>query len=300
MGPQPPELLLIGREPVLARLRANAAAGRHTLLAGPIGIGKTRLLRAVADACPEAVWIEAFRPLRQGLLALGQALHARGVLQLPGPTSGAPGAGTLDAAECARRLGKLTVPALTDVVADSLRDQGLVLMLDQLEGLTPVMGRALERLLAEATVLGATRELKAGLEKVWWAFERLEVPPLGREATVALFWALVDRTRIADPAALEARIVAATAGNPHAIVELARQVAETPDLPPEAFQGLAHGAGERYLDLTPGLLLIGAGLVMARFVALGLDDRDLYILAGSLGAFLFVVRYLLARTDRGR
>ena len=43
------------------------------------------------------------------------------------------------------------------------------------------------------------------------------------------------------------------------------------------------------------LLLVGAGLVAARFVALGLDDRDLYILAGSLGALFFVVRYLLTR-----
>jgi hypothetical protein len=76
---------------------------------------------------------------------------------------------------------------------------------------------------------------------------------------------------------------------------MARQVQAAPEAGVPAIRAVGHAAGLRTLDLTPGLLLVAAGLVAARFVALGLDDRDLYILAGSLGALFFVVRHLLTR-----
>ena len=60
---------------------------------------------------------------------------------------------------------------------------------------------------------------------------------------------------------------------------MARQVQAAPEAGVQAIRAVGHAAGVRYLDLTPGLLLVAAGLVAARFVALGLDDRDLYILA---------------------
>ena len=105
----------------------------------------------------------------------------------------------------------------------------------------------------------------------------------------------MDRARIPDAALFEATVLEQAAGNPHAIVEMARQVPAEGPVALEAIRALQHGAGLRTLDLTPVLLLVAAGLVAARFVALGLDNRDLYILAGTLGALFFVVRVLLTR-----
>ena len=271
------------------------AARRHSLLVGPIGCGKSHLLRAVARELPRAVSLESLRPLRGSLLALGQALHGHQVLRLPGA-----GAAALDWPACAKALGRLTVPELTDVLVASLHDRGLVLCLDQLESLTPSKLPTLERLLAEAVVVGATRQRRRGLEKLWWAFDRIDVPPLTRDEARELLWTLAARHRIADPALFESRVLAQANGNPYAVVELVRQVAGLPAVSPQAIRDLTHGAGIRYLDLTPALLLVGAGLVTARFVALGLDDRDLYILAGSLGALFVAVRYLLLRGGGSR
>ena len=80
---------------------------------------------------------------------------------------------------------------------------------------------------------------------------------------------------------------------------MARQVPSEGPVDVQTIRALQHGAGLRYLDLTPVLLLVAAGLVAARFVALGLDNRDLYILAGTLGALFFVVRVLLTRRSGG-
>jgi hypothetical protein len=257
---------------------------------GPIGAGKTHLLRDVAQELPHAVYVPHVQPLRLSLLGLAERLHARGQLVLADGTA-APEAWP----ECARLLHRVTVRELTAVVVASLRARPTVLVLDSLEAATPAMAPVLEACLEAAVVLGATRDCRPGLQKLWWAFERLDLPPLGRDEAKALLWSVVDHARIADAALFEATVLEQAAGNPHAIVEMARQVPAEGPVDVQAIRALQHGAGFRYLDLTPVLLLVAAGLVAARFVALGLDNRDLYILAGTLGALFFVVRVLLMR-----
>ena len=293
MGPGGPGLLLIDRAAERARLEANVATRRHSLLVGPIGCGKSHLLRAVAQTLPDALYVDAVRPFRVTLLTLCQALHARQALRFGDgqPTD-------LAWPDCAKRLGRLNIRELTDLVVASLADRSWVLVLDQLEGVTPSMGPALERLLEVTCLLGATRQLKPGLEKLWWAFDRIDVAPLTREETRELLWTVADRDRIADPEMFEAKVLGQANGNPYAVVELVKQVAGARAVSRQAIRDLHHAAGVRYLDLTPVLLFVGAGIVVARFVALGLDDRDLYILAGSLGAVFLAVRYLLFRGPR--
>jgi energy-coupling factor transporter ATP-binding protein EcfA2 len=290
----PEAVLLIDRTEERARLEANLAARRHTLLVGPIGSGKSHLLRVLAQARPDALVVEQVRPVRVALVGLCQALHARQALRLEGVTPT-----TLPWPDCAKRLSRLNVHELTEILVASLRGREAVLILDQLEGVTPSLGPALERLLEVACVLGATRQLKPGLEKLWWAFDRIDLAPLTREETRQLLWTVADREKIADPAMFEAKVLSQASGNPYAVMELVKQVAGRDAVGPQAIRDLHHAAGVRYFDLTPAIVFIGAGLVAARFIARGLEDVDLYILAGSLGAVFFAVRYLLFRGPRG-
>ena len=94
---------------------ANAARGRHTLVVGPIGAGKSALLRAVARELPDALVLDAIRPLRMSLLGLCERLHARQPLVLP--SGEAVPAGW---AEGARRLARLNVRELTEIALANL------------------------------------------------------------------------------------------------------------------------------------------------------------------------------------
>ena len=73
--------------------------------------------------------------------------------------------------------------------------------------------------------------------------------------------------------------------------------ARTASLSTREIRRLQHGAGIRYIALTPILMVLGALIVAARFVALGLNDRDLYILAGLGYAVFFVMRYFIYHID---
>jgi hypothetical protein len=63
----------------------------------------------------------------------------------------------------------------------------------------------------------------------------------------------------------------------------------------EEYLGLDVEAGDRgdYFDVTPLLILLGTGFVMARFFAIGTDNRLLYVFAGMGGALLLGVSYML-------
>lgn len=56
---------------------------------------------------------------------------------------------------------------------------------------------------------------------------------------------------------------------------------------------MRHQAGVRYVDFTPAMIIVGALVVATRYIAIGLGDKSLYILAG-IGAALFLsVRFFM-------
>jgi len=319
----------VGRQDILDLLWENITKGRHSLLVGPLGIGKSHLLRhlaaspvtadgepqttkltllATADRGPPTaaspddggrpsavrgrfLYLEHISPLKPALIELARRLHADGNLEVEGIE-----ARYMEWEDVRKKLASLRVHQLANLVTAAMKDQGYVLLLDHLERVTPTMLPHLESLMHVALVIGATDELKAATQRLWWAFERIEVPPLAQEEARQLLWQVADRSKIEHPQLFETRVLQQAKGNPLAIVTMAGK-ARTAALSVGEIRGLQHGAGTRYVSLTPLLLLLGALIVAARFVALGLNDRDLYILAGLGYAFFFFVRHFIYRID---
>ena len=141
----------VGNGHVLAELADRAVAGRHTLLVGPEGVGKTRLLEALARVAegrtvvldgqaqrlarratvqmPQTpgraftlVYVAEAGPPGRLVGALADAFHTLGVLALPGipPAMRAGACAELDAAEV-RKLLRTTADRERAVI-DSLQD----------------------------------------------------------------------------------------------------------------------------------------------------------------------------------
>ncbi|HEX2182655.1 MAG TPA: hypothetical protein VHH10_10235 [Rubrobacteraceae bacterium] len=54
----------------------------------------------------------------------------------------------------------------------------------------------------------------------------------------------------------------------------------------------------RYLDMTPAIFVLAAIAMAARYVSLGLDDQDLYILAGIVFALMYGLRPFFFKMQR--
>jgi len=316
--------ITVGREEILSTLQENVIKGRHTLLVGPLGIGKSHILRQfatemTADGRPQTadtgssgggqpsavggrcLYLEHVSPIKPALLSLAEMLHQDGALDVEGIE-----ARYMEWEDVRKKIAPLRVNQLAGLVTkclvlsaertEGMKDQNYILVLDHLERVTPAMLPHLDALMGMAVVMGAADDLKPSAQRLWWAFERVEVPPLTREQARELLWQVTDRNRVAQPQLFETRVLQQAGGNPLAIITMAGK-ARTAELSAQEIRGLQHGAGTRYIPLTPALMLIGAVIVAARFAALGLNDRDLYVLAGLGYAFFFVMRYFIYRID---
>jgi hypothetical protein len=57
---------------------------------------------------------------------------------------------------------------------------------------------------------------------------------------------------------------------------------------------------KRYIDMTPTIFVVAAVAMAIRYISLGLDDQDLYILAGILFALMYGLRPFFFKMQRPR
>jgi len=279
---------LIGRMKELAQLREHLARRENVLLVGPVGIGKSALLREAVEGVQSVVRVPTLQPLKPALLFLAQQLHAQGRLAIPDIDSQ-----YLDWIEVQPQLSRLSAAQLLEQLIPL--SKGMTLVVDEFDGISPSLARSIEPLFESLLIVGnvTTVDLAPELQRFFFHFRLMPLEPLAQEETRQLLWSQADRSKIPDPETFEKHVLETTGGNPLAVRELARQAVQCADL-----RGLHHEAGIHYFDLTPALLLLGAFAIIARFLALGLNDTEGYILAGCFGAVFLTSRYFLYRTLR--
>jgi hypothetical protein len=226
---------------------------------------------------------------------MARQLQTQGRLDLPDLDSQ-----YLDWPELKPKLTGFSTEELLERLAPLLND--IVLLVDDFDGVTPPLARPLEPLFGRCVMPGAitTVDMNPELQPFFWHFQWLVLQPLTREAARELLWTQAEPASIADQVVFEQHVLDVACGNPLAIRELARQAQRVLLRTPEQIRQLHYEAGIHYVDLTPVLLLIGAGAVVLRFLALGLNDIEAYILAGSFGACFLAARYFIYRAMRGR
>lgn len=288
-----PSLVLIGRDKELQRIKENAANHKHTALVGNIGVGKSHLLKYATKDLRKIIYVEHIQPLKTALVSMAQSLHKDGKLKLEGTQ-----AEYLEWQDLKRKVTRLPIMELLACVVEGIK--GYTVVLDHLEGLTPSMAFTVSVIMDKSLVLGATNDLKTAghLARIWWRFDHIEIGNLEREEAKKVLWLYANEKEIDDKVMFENKVLTHSAGNPLAIVEMAKRTLDEKFDSVEKIRGLKHDAGIRYFDLTPALLIVGAVVVAARFISLGLNDVDGYILAGSAGAFFMFLRYFLYRSMR--
>jgi len=277
----------------LAKLMNNIRKCQHTLLFGDIGIGKSHLLKQVGSQLEKSIYLDSMSPLKSALLEILQTAHEKDNLQVKGLE-----VEYLTREELLKKLKRLNIKELEALIKENLKDKGYVLLLDSLETLTPSAVKRIESLMEQVTILGAGNKLKSSLKKLWWRFERIELPPLTTEESRQLLWSLVDKDAIDDTQLFEKLVLNQAGGNPLSIVELANKAKREENLTQERIRALKHQAGTKFIDITPIFFIIGALVIATRFVALGMNSTELYILAGVAGGFFMGLRYFLFRSMR--
>ena len=319
----------VGHGRALADLVDRASRGRHTLLVGDEGVGKTRLLqelaavvagrRVVLDPADQKtvrrqtvsipqdpgraftlVFVPEAGPPSRLVNALLDAFHALGVLALPGvPPAMRAGACAELAPPEVRKLLR-TVDDRQAALVESLADLAsggraprLLLALDGLDRASPTQGLFLRELQRRATVVGAVRAIpqSRSLRTFFATFGQVPVEPLSPVHAAALFEYVRARYDVvaADPDHYRREVLRRAEGNPAVLRAMMHDGAQSRLVTSQDVRDLQARDDAPFFNL--GLVYVFAliGLGASRVLMIGTTDTDLYIVLTLFTVFGYLV-----------
>ena len=298
---------LIGRDDLIEQVAREARKGRHLLLTGRPGIGKSTVLEAVIDRLivrrdlvvlhvnehqAKGQFLEIARGLLESGLLKPSALELDAGLDALDPAA-------LEWAKLKRQVNRLSIRDLTAAIVPAIHaHRGRVLVaVDDLTAVTPTLVAFWLAVLDAAQLLACASEKRKNVARLWWKLAEIEVPPLAveRAREIAQTYLTQTGTLVESPALFVAHVVQQANGNPQALADLLADSAKERVVDKARIRELRHAAGVRYFDFTPVMIVALASVVGARYLAIGTGDTELYIFAGMLAAVVISVRVFLFR-----
>jgi energy-coupling factor transporter ATP-binding protein EcfA2 len=268
-----PEEVIFGRDSVIEDIKANLNKNQPVLLIGPLGIGKTHVLKHIAKIVgPNTLYIASPSPLKNMLTQICDKLDPDWKKKLK------------------------TRASARDIVEFIVKAKGAhppVLLIDNLNNLKISDVDSFLSLIENFTILASTNELTPRFKQVWWKFKQIEIHPLSEHASKELIKYLTQNLSISDYEMLETRILGLSNRLPLAIVDMAHQLSHQPVVTREVIRDVYHEAGIKYRDWTPFLIVLWGLAMVFRFVALGTHSFEGYIMAGiGIAALMTTIRFL--------
>ena len=289
---------LFGRDDVMADLVAEIRKGKHVIITGPIGIGKSALLwealELVSDNIGQVIKLHdhqakgQFVELARQMLAL--SLISVQELDLPVQFYDmAPAA--IEWKEIRNRVNRMSMRDLTQAVIPALANAETkpVIAVDDLTSLTPTQMAFWLAIFEHAQVIGCASEKKPRVKKLWWKMKEIRIKPLPPRVVKEMVKQYITSKGILieSPDQYISHVVKQSSGIPQAIFDMLEESSKEKLIDKRKVREMRHDAGIKYLDFTPIVMLLGALIVSMRYIGMGTGDKTLYIM-GGMGAALFL------------
>jgi len=270
-----PEEVIFGRESVIEDIKSNISRNNPTLLIGPLGIGKTHILKYISHLYPEAIFIDSPAPIKLLLTQVLDKLKPDWKKQL---------------------LARPSTKEMLDFIIrnrPSKPGQTPILIIDNLGRIKVNDADMLIRLFDNFTIITAAEDTPDRLKQLWYKFKQIKLDNLSHAASQKLIKYLTQNLAVSDYEMLETRVITLSNGLPLAIVDMIHQVSHEPVVTRERIREVYHEAGIHYRDWTPFLIVLWGVVMVFRFVALGTHSFEGYILAGvGMAALMTTIRFL--------
>ena len=173
---------LVGREELVTDLVAEIRKGKHVILTGPVGIGKSAVLKAALDSVGGQVELliklydhqakGQFVDMARQMLALG--LLTAQELELPVKFHELPSA-QIDWKDVKSQVNRMSMRDLTQAIIPALTRANTkpVIAVDDLTSLTPTQMAFWLAIFDHAQVIGCASEKKPRVRKLWWKMKEI-------------------------------------------------------------------------------------------------------------------------------
>ena len=299
---------LIGRNKEVEEILKEIKKRKDVLLIGDIGIGKTAILKEIFQILnkqnQKVVYADYARSFKQFLVNIIQQMHCKYQdIEIYEMTDKKEEIKSKDWKDIKRKIKKLTTNDLAGLVQRSITGKDYIIICDALEMITPTAKSIFESFRENCCLVGATHTIRDNphLKKLWWRFKQIEIKKLEPSKANELIDHLYFKNGINayDKEAYKRKILKVSNGNCAAIYDMVFHSSKEKYLDHQAVRDIkSHDGGNKELDLTPFVIFAGVGVVATRFIALGMNNKDIYILAGISGALFMFVRFYMMKGMR--
>jgi hypothetical protein len=308
-----------GRTDELFQLVRNLQRGRHTLVLGPKGIGKTRLMTEAKTILEgktrridfsanvmaqvsghlgvrirpgqyKIMYVEHSAPLGDCLNEICENLHRNRDLRT-----------NIDPDEKAdwptvkKRLRGLGSVKLQDLIIDSLSTSSgqYLVFFDSLDRISPTHQQFVERMLAISLVCAAVVQMKEAFHfrKIWSSFSQIELGPLDETVCSQLIYHFIDNypIHVIEAELYKREILKSANGNPFHIKNLIWHGSREKYISTDEIRKLRQVEHGDYFNMGP-IYIFGVSIfTLFKIFSLGTDNREFYIYFSALGFLAYLV-----------
>jgi len=279
---------------LVADIMKELNAARSVLLCGEVGSGKSYTLGHVAQALPNAVYLEKLPLRKQFFLDMAARLHRDGAL-----------AGDLEQYnmfpefdDVRKPLARMTLDALGAAMMPSCKNY--VIVIDHLQRGTEKSVIEVVKPLLDAGVtllIGAAVDADKHLKHVRNRCVCLDMPPMTREEAVAMLWSLLNKADYPQSSALESKVLNLYGGKPGVVADLAAQVQGTAGAMAD-IRNISHTDSQPFNLTWPVFFIVLGVAAVLRFTSRQLDDPTIYVIAGTAYVMMMVVPRLMSSSNK--
>ena len=308
----------------LYELTHNLQRGRHTLLVGEKGIGKSRLMleaRKILSGRTQRIefsggvtvtppghlhqrirpdqynilYIEHPTPMGDLIKEIAEQLHSQGNLRLGEEEE------RQDWAVMKKHLTKLgSMKAQAFLLeAVSRSERAHLIFFDNLDRISPTQQAFLEALLNSAVVCAAVVQMKDQFiyKRIWASFTRIEIGPFPPEVSMKLIDHFLDNypIRVIDRELYRREVLKAGNGNPFLIKNLIWHTSRERHVGLEDIRGIRRIEEGPFFNMGPIYIFVASMFTIFKIFSLGTNNPEFYIYFSALG-FLVYLTFRIFRT----
>jgi hypothetical protein len=307
-----------GRTEELYQLVKNLSKGRHTLIAGDKGIGKTRLMLEakwilagrtrridfsanvitqlrgnlgvrIRPGQYKMLFIEHSSPLGDCLKEIAENLFYNGDLHLELDEE------RTDWASAKKQLSGLGSNKLQALLFEGISQshKPYLIFFDNLDRISPTQQKFLETLLDVALICAAVVQMKENFffKRIWASFTKIELEPLSDNVSIQLINYFLENypMHIIDPELYRREILKASNGNPFYIKNTLWHGSREKYLSTEEIRKLRQVDEGHYFNMGP-IYIFGVSIfTLFKIFSLGTDNREFYIYFSALGFLAYLI-----------
>ncbi|HTK80904.1 MAG TPA: ATP-binding protein [Bacteroidota bacterium] len=308
----------MGRSGELFQLVGNLQRGRHTLLTGDKGIGKSRLMLEAKmvlsgrskhiDFSPgimtrihgrlrvridphqyKFLLIEHTSPLGDCLREMLEKLFHNGDLHIESDEE------RTDWHVMKKKLSGLGSIQLQSAVFEGISrsDKSYLIFFDNIDRISPSQQAFLETLLNIAVICTAAVQLKENFmyRRIWASFSKIRLEPLPESICIQLINYFLQNypLRVIDPELYRREILKAANGNPFYIKNMLWHGSREKFVDGEEIRKLRRVDEGKYFNMGPIYIFLVALVTLFKIFSIGMDNKEFYIYFSALGFLAYMV-----------